>query len=127
VTSVAARAFALLRAGYGAVLLCAPGAVIGLCTGQPASKLDRAVTRVLGARQLGQAALTARSPTSMVLGIGALIDLAHATSMLALAAGDRPLRRAGLTDGLTASAFAAVGAIAAQSGKSASGAPRETR
>jgi hypothetical protein len=110
VTGVRAVAFPLLRAGYGAVLLCAPGAVIGICTGQPASKLARGVTRLLGARHLTQAIMTARAPSSTVLGIGAMVDFAHAASMLALAAGRPPLRRAEIADGLTAAIFAAVGA-----------------
>ena len=104
------RAFPLLRAGYGAVLLCAPGAVIGMSTGQPASRLARRVTRVLGARHLSQAIVTATVPSTIVLGVGAMVDFAHAASMLALAAGDRPLRGAELADGLAAAAFGAVGA-----------------
>lgn len=109
-TSVTLRVFPLLRAGYGAVLLCAPGAVIGVCTGQPASQLARTVTRVLGARHLSQAVLTATAPNATVLAVGAAVDLAHAASMLALATGDRPLRHAEMADGLTAAVFAAVGA-----------------
>lgn len=109
-TSLGLRAFLLLRAGYGTVLLCVPGAVIGVCTGQPASRLARTVARVLGARHLSQAVLTAREPTAAVLAIGAAVDFAHAASMLALAAGHQPLRRAEFADGLTAAFFAAVGA-----------------
>jgi hypothetical protein len=111
VTGVTARAVPLLRAAYGAVLLVAPGAVIGLCTGRPASGLARAVARVLGARHLGQALVTGISPTGTVLAVGVSVDLAHAASMLALAAGDRPLRKAELADGLAAAAFAALGAV----------------
>jgi hypothetical protein len=98
-----------VRASYAAVLLCAPGPVIGICTGQPASKLDRRVVRVLGARHLTQAVLTAHSRSSRALGVGALVDLAHAGSMLALAATDQPMRRAELTDALIAAVFAAAG------------------
>jgi hypothetical protein len=107
-------AFPLVRGGYGAVLLCAPGTAIRLCSGQPASPRARAVTRVLGARHLIQAAVTATAPSAFVRTIGAQVDLAHAASMLALAAADRPLRRAGLADGLTAAVFAAVGAAGAR-------------
>ena len=106
------RAFSLTRAAYGAVLLCAPGAVISRCTGQPASTRARAVVRVLGSRHLLQAAVTARAPGALVLRAGAQLDLAHAASMLALGAIGRPLRRAQLADGLIAAIFAALGAAA---------------
>ncbi len=107
------RAFSLTRAAYGAVLLCAPGAVISRCTGQPASTRTRAVVRVLGSRHLIQAAVTARAPSNLVLRAGALVDVAHAASMLALGAVGQPLRRAPLADGLVAAIFAALGAASA--------------
>ena len=107
------RAFSLTRAAYGAVLVCAPGAVIGLCTGQQASRRTRAVARVLGSRHLVQAAVTARAPSALVLRAGAQVDLAHAASMLALGAVGRPLRHAPLADGLVAAIFAALGAAGA--------------
>jgi hypothetical protein len=103
----------LARAGYGAVLLCAPGAVIGLCTGRRASRRARAVARLLGCRHLAQAAMTAMAPTPAVLAIGAEVDLAHAASMLALGAANQPLRRAPLYDALVATTFAALGAACA--------------
>ena len=53
--------------------------------------------------------MTAAAANALVLAIGAQVDLAHAASMLALATADRPLRRSGLADGLTAAMFAAVG------------------
>jgi hypothetical protein len=56
------------------------------------------------------AIVTAWAPCSTVLGIGALVFFAHAASLVALAAGRPPLRRAEIADGLTAAAFAAVGA-----------------
>ena len=107
------RAVSLARAGYGAVLLCAPGTVIGLCTGRPASARARAVARLLGARHLAQAAVTARTPTRAVVSTGAQADLAHAASMLAIGAANRPLRRAPLSDALVAVIFAALGAACA--------------
>ena len=107
------RAFSLTRAAYGAVLVCAPSAVIGLCTGQQASARTRAVVRVLGSRHLIQAAVTARAPSALVLRAGVQVDLAHAASMLALGAVGRPLRRAPLADGLVAAIFAALGAAGA--------------
>jgi hypothetical protein len=101
-----------VRACYGAILLCVPGPALGLCTGQPSSSRARAVTRVLGARHLAQAVLTWWRPRPAVLAAGAGIDGCHAASMLALAAADPRMRRAGLTDALAAAALAAAGATA---------------
>ena len=84
-TAARSGPFPLVRAAYGVVLLCAPGAAIRLCTGQPAGSRARAVTRLLGARHLVQAALTAGMPNAVMLAVGAQIDVAHSASMLALA------------------------------------------
>jgi hypothetical protein len=104
--------FPAARACYGAALLCAPGRALRLCTGQAATARERTVARILGARHLAQAALTMWRPRRAVLAAGAGIDACHAASMLALAAAEPRLRRAGLTDALAASAFMAVGAAA---------------
>jgi hypothetical protein len=48
-----------------------------------------------------------------VLAAGAGIDGCHAASMLALAAADPSLRRAGLADAVAATAFTAAGAVIA--------------
>ncbi len=102
-------AFPLVRGGYGAVLLCAPGTAVRLSGAGPASSRTLAVTRVLGARHLIQAAVTAAAPNAAVLTVGAQVDCAHAASMLAVAAASRPLRRAGLGDGLIATVLAVAG------------------
>ncbi|MGD0686992.1 MAG: hypothetical protein ABSA03_17985 [Streptosporangiaceae bacterium] len=103
-------AFPVLRGAYGVILLLAPGATIRLSGAQPPGPRGRRVTRLLGARHLIQAAVTAAAPNSVVLTVGAQADVAHAASILALAIADRPLRRAGLADGLIAAALAAAGA-----------------
>jgi hypothetical protein len=107
------RAMSLARAGYGAFLLCAPDVAIGLCTARQPSSRARAVARLLGARHLVQAAVTARTPTPAVLAVGAQVDLVHAASMLALGAANRSLRSAPLSDALAAVIFAALGAACA--------------
>jgi len=66
--------------------------------GQP----DWAVARVLGWRQLLQAAACAGSPGACVLLLGAEADAAHALSAVMLAAADAPRRRAGLIEALLA-------------------------
>jgi hypothetical protein len=103
--------FPAARACYGAALLCAPGLALGLCTGQASSQRARAVVRFLGARHLAQAVLTLWRPRQVVLLAGAGIDACHAASMLALAARDRRMRRAGIADAAAAAAFAATGAL----------------
>jgi len=108
----AARGPALLpsiHACYGVVLVAAPGAVIRLATGQPSGRRERGIARLLGARHLVQAAITALAPVPGVLAAGAGVDTLHTTSMIMLAAADRHVRRAALTDALAESLFAVAG------------------
>jgi hypothetical protein len=98
-----------IRAGYGVLLVVAPGAVIRLATGQPSGRRERAVARLLGTRHVVQAAITAFAPVPGVLAAGAGVDVLHTTSMIMLAAADRRARRAALTDALAESLFAAAG------------------
>ncbi len=105
--------FPAARACYGAALLSAPGLALGLCTGEASSPRARAVVRILGARHVAQAVLTLWQPRRRVLAAGAGIDGCHAASMLALAAADPSLRRAGLADAVAATAFTVAGAAIA--------------
>jgi hypothetical protein len=110
VVPVPASLLQTVRAGYGAALLIAPGPVIRVVTGCPVGPRARAVARLLGARHLLQAALTAAVASSgESLGIGAAIDLAHAASMAGLAMVDRRVRRLTLSDALIATTFGATG------------------
>lgn len=101
--------FAALRAGYGTLLLAAPGPVFRLYTGHRADRVTRAVVRILGARHLVQGIVTAGNPGPIVLAVGAQVDLAHVASMLGLAVLDQRRRRAGLVDAAAAGAFAFTG------------------
>lgn len=103
----------LARAAYGMLLAAVPGLVVRAYGGQP-GRADRTVARVLGWRQLIQAGACAGAPGAQVLLLGAEADAAHALSAVALAAADRPRRRAGLTEALLASAFAVAGLAAAR-------------
>jgi hypothetical protein len=96
----------LARAGYGAALLCAPGPMIGVVTGQPPSRRARQVARVLGVRHLAQAAMTVLNPGPEVVALGVVVDLLHAASMFAFAAVVPDLRDAELADALAATALA---------------------
>jgi hypothetical protein len=96
----------IVRGAYGAVLCVAPGTLIRLAGGRPDARTC-GIGRVLGARHLAQAALSAARPTPAVLVLGAEVDLLHSASMLALGILDAPRRRIGLTDAVLAAAFAA--------------------
>jgi hypothetical protein len=107
----------LARAGYGTALLCAPGPMIGVVTGQPPSPRARRTARVLGVRHLAQAAVTVWAPGPETVAVGVVVDLLHAASMFALAAAGQGPRRAELADALAASSLAVAGpALAGWSG-----------
>jgi len=113
-----------VRACYGGLLLAAPRRMLTGCTPGQAGPRTLGVVRVLGARHLLQAALTAgvlsacgpseESPPGRALRAGSGVDTAHAASMLGLALAHRPLRRAALADALLESSLAAFGIIAAR-------------
>jgi hypothetical protein len=128
--STGAWVITLVRAGYGVALLVAPQVLIKLTgdpgTGQPAGA-SRArpgrracgVARVLGVRHLVQAGLTAvalraeEPDSSLPLGLGAVVDVLHATTMVGLAAVDQGARRVALADTGVELALAAAGGFGA--------------
>jgi hypothetical protein len=99
---------ALVRSGYGVGLLVAPAAVFAAGGGSDA--VVRGVGRVLGARQLAQAAAGVLAPRLVTPQRGAVIDGLHAASMVGWAAFDRAHRRPALLSAATAGLFAAAGA-----------------
>lgn len=102
------------RIAYGIVLLAIPSPLLRLVTDQPATARERAVTRVLGARLLAQAATTDVRPDAVSVALGAEVDFVHAVTMLAWAAVDRGSRRLTLFSAATASLFAVAGAAQAR-------------
>lgn len=108
------KALVVVRAAYGTLLLVAPDRVARLCTGSRADRRTRAVARLLGARHLAQAVGTAGAPGPGALALGVTVDLAHAASMVALAAWDRPRARGALVDAAAALSFALAGALVAR-------------
>lgn len=114
------RPLELARAGYGAVLLLAPGRVLSRLAGTALDRTTVRVARVLGVRHLVQAAALLRHPRWRPA--GAAVDAAHAASMVALARwARRPLHRrlaAGnaRSAGMLAAAEVAVGLRDAQAG-----------
>ena len=113
-----------VRACYGGLLLAAPRRVLGVCTPGQASPRAVGVVRVLGARHMLQAGLTAGAlsargrseeiPPGRALLAGSGVDTAHAASMLGLALAHRPWRRAALADALLAGSLAAFGIMIAR-------------
>lgn len=112
------------RIVYGMVLLAVPNPVLQLVSGRPATARERALTRVLGARLLTQAAVTDVRPDAVSVALGAETDLVHAGSMLAWAVVDRRSRRLTLLSAAIAGLFAAVGA--AQARRTPVGTPAST-
>lgn len=100
------RMLEVIRAAYGATELLAPGTVERLLLGSGLDARGRKGIRVLGARHVLQAAVTARGSAS-VHHVGGSVDVAHALTMLALAAFDPPRRRVALLNAAIALAFAA--------------------
>ncbi|HEX4658889.1 MAG TPA: hypothetical protein VH307_15995 [Streptosporangiaceae bacterium] len=111
-TAAAAGGRALLlatRASYGVALVTAPGAVIHRATGRSPARRTRQVARLLGARHLIQAAVSAFAPMPEVLAAGAAVDALHAGSMIMLAIADRGARRVALTDAVAEALFSVAG------------------
>lgn len=120
----AAERVSVARACYGGLLLVVPGRMISLGSGHPAGSRAAMVARVLGARHLVQAALTAgpaaesfppgaQRPGTVLLA-GAAVDAVHAASMIGLAGLCPPYRRAVAADILAEAGLVAFGIIAAR-------------
>jgi hypothetical protein len=108
-TAAGARALQLTRASYGVALVMAPGLVNYLTTGRFPSRRARRVAQLLGSRHVAQVAVTAFVPLPEVFALGAAVDTVHAASMVLLAAANRAVRPAALTDALAESVLAAAG------------------
>ena len=112
-----ARRVATARACVGLLCLVRPYAVLGT-TGEPRereSTLAAGITRILGARHLGQAAVELSRPTRPILLVGALVDAIHALSCLGLIAlGGTRWRRSGALNAAGALGFCAATAVTAR-------------
>jgi hypothetical protein len=95
-----------LRAVYGAAELLLPGTVERLLVGTTPDARARKAIRILGARHLLQAAVTARGGRT-VHHFGGGVDTLHALTMVGLAAFDPERRRAATVNAAIALAFAA--------------------
>jgi hypothetical protein len=99
------------RAVWGTTLLLAPRAILRRLDHAEPDRRSVVVARVLGGRQLAQAALSV-DPSPEVLAAGVWVDGAHAMSLVGLAIMDRSRVRAAVTDALVALCATALGARA---------------
>ena len=103
------RGLTAIRTCWGAALLIAPGAVLGALPHQQIDRPARVFARLLGARNVAQAALIARRPTQRWIPAGVAVDATHAATMVALALLRPDRRKLALANVATASAFAVAG------------------
>lgn len=103
------RKIEIVRAVWGIAGMSAPGRVLSTVGGDPDDRPSRVVMRILGARQLSQAALSGLSPTPAVLAMGVWVDAVHALSALGLAVGRPAYARPAFADAAIASVWAGFG------------------
>lgn len=103
-----------VRAGYGLARLIRPQPLTDQLPEDNRVAQAYTVDRLLGTRDLAQAAVSQAAPTAQVLLFGAAVDLLHAASMLTLAAVSRQRQRAALREAVAALGFAVAGVLAAR-------------
>ncbi|OOP64871.1 hypothetical protein BMF89_01670 [Arthrobacter sp. SRS-W-1-2016] len=96
----------VVRAAYGLCELLAPDFLSGRLLGEAPDGGARLVIRILGARHIAQALLTARAGRTAHR-IGGSVDAAHAASMVLLAALDGRYRTPATANAVIALVFAA--------------------
>lgn len=104
------RGIELMRGCWGLLLLVAPQSVLQRMQGEKIDSRAIRVTRILGARQLGQAVLSGVVPSPEVLAMGVWVDTVHSLSAVALATADSGRGRLAWVDAGVAGAYAAAGA-----------------
>ena len=96
---------ALIRIGWGVVLLAVPRLVLRTAGAPSQGRTPALVGRALGARQVSQGLLTLWRPTSLVRRGGVVVDGLHGAGGIALGVLDRRWRRIGFADAALAAAF----------------------
>ncbi len=104
----------LVEGSWGVVLLLTPRPLLSAVARQAVEGRVAGVVRILGARQLLQASATGRRPTRRRLAAGALVDAAHAASMVAAVVADVGPRRLTAASAAAAAGFAATGIAASR-------------
>src|SRR3954451_6113000 len=108
-----AETLCAVRAAYGLALLAAPRRALGGTRLGAAEPGALAFARILGARQLAEAAVLARCPQRRVLLLGAGVDALHGVSMLAVCALSPRRRRLAGASAAAAAVLAAWGVASA--------------
>jgi hypothetical protein len=109
-----ADVLAAARGGYGAGLLLGSAAGLSRIARMPLDGAAITVARVLGARELVQAAWLAGAPSPSALLAGAGVDALHSASMVLLARGARrPAHRVLAARNARSAAILALGGAAA--------------
>lgn len=97
------------RTLYGSALFLAPGKVLRPLSHEPIDEHMQTFGRALGARHLLQAIIVDRHSSKCGWRAGAVVDAAHAVTMVTLAALKPQRRRLACANALAAAAFAAAG------------------
>ncbi len=98
-----------VRLLYGSGLLLAPGALLGHVPEARIDRRTRGFARVLGVRQIAQAAAVDRRRSRSWILAGVAVDAIHATTMAGLALLDSRRRVLAGANALAATAFALAG------------------
>lgn len=108
----------IIRGCIGGCELLVPALIAGRGENQPINTATRRVIRVLGARQIAQAALEVAVPRSGVVRLGVAIDAMHCASMVAFAMrrAEPAHRQLARTDAMVASVFVLSGMLALGNG-----------
>ena len=98
----------------GSLLLATPAQILGPVSHRRIGAGEQAVARLLGARNLIEAAVVARRRSRGWLLAGAAVDSTHAVSMITLAAVRPDRRRLATASALAAAVTATAGIVAAR-------------
>lgn len=109
-TPTSGYAVAAARAGWGTLLVLWPDPIIRATSRQPPTTASLVVARILGVRQLIQAATILRWHSRTAQNLGMATDLLHASTGVGLALLSTRWRRGALVDATLATAFAAMSA-----------------
>ncbi len=101
------RPVALARALFGAILFCFPEMLLRAAPHRNIDHPADVVARILGARHLIEAALVGRRRGRNWILVSFAIDTIHAITAFAFGGIDEKHRRLAVTNGVTATAFAA--------------------
>ena len=110
----APRPLAVVRAVFGALLVCFPEFLLRAAPHRQIDHPADAVARVLGARHLLEAALLGRSRSRRWILVSVVIDSIHAVTAVGFAVLDERHRRLALTNGVTAAVFVIDGSLEAR-------------